>query len=388
VAESQAETQSTQVSWVVAPAPEEQPQTKLFQYVVECNGKMSQEAQHRIDKVNGIFEGIASFHSWSQKHLSEPNVEGLSTKKRGQWFNKLAGETQQHMIVLDTMRSLLVDADNKSEIAKEPPHEPNVSLTDTLPDIPKKPIKLAKEEEVDVLCHKLHGILHDIANPFNAFTFATAPDFPKDADTITIVKEAFQQMNTTIENGNNLVVDNYPKKEVSLLDLQKYLKSPSMGVYGIKSTVADIPKENVKVRWSSDWFAVLFDNIVQNDIRYADRSPITISFQVNKNPPRVDIVFDDQGKGYSPDIIQNGFAYGKSAGLGQGIAMAFHADILEKHYGGKLIPTNRFDESGKIIGGRLIVRLPMTSAPQVRSRAPAANSPLGRLNYINNTSLG
>ncbi len=332
----------------------------------------SPEDQEIVDDINIILEGVSAFDIWSRSHQEEKPTDLPS------WLAGLYKESEDKNELLDAMRDLNhYKRDSKKDRASL--HARIKQTISTNP--PTTTIVKESSEEIHVLQKELDGILHDIGNPFGAilgfstFAIEDAPNFDYEKFT-PIIQNAFTRISHAIENGNNILNKTYPKEPLTAENLRYYLyKRGSPSDLTIKVPKAgEYPEIPGATQWSPAWLEQLTDNIIQNTQKAyraagemgkpIDKPTLAISFQ-SEDPHHIDILYDDNGTGFPQDIVEGGFKSGRTqweGGVqGTGTGMAFHADTLEKEYGGKLIPTNRIDANGTILGGRLIVRLPINT---------------------------
>ncbi len=339
----------------------------------------SQKDQETVDDINIILKGVSAFDSWSTSHQGDQPTDLPS------WLRDLYIESEGKCELLDAMRNL----SNYEEDSEKDRVSLRTKIEQTIPTNLPPATTIAKEspEEISVLQKNLGGILHDIGNPLsvtNQYSLIATEahtnnetDFNYQEATSSILR-SFARMSQAIENGNNILNKKYSKEPLMATDLyaelQKYFYSTRPALNITIQKPSDIP--DVTTQWSPAWLGQLTDNIIQNTQKAyraagemgkpIDKPTLAISFQ-SEDPHHIDILYDDNGTGFPPDIVEGGFKSGRTqweGGVkGTGTGMAFHADTLEKQYGGKLIPTNRIDANGTILGGRLIVRLPITTLP-------------------------
>ncbi len=360
-----------------APPQEKSPLSLTQRYAFALAGA-SPETQARIDDINVILEGVSAFHSWSTLH------EGDQPTDLSHWFNKLSQESQNKHELLIAMRGLSIYTEGSGQERESLRTTIQQALPTNLP--PATIISKENPVEIDALQKEIGIIIHDVGNPLAALVgYSSLAIQANDAEPNFRYKDlqpnlqyALTKIRQTIETENNMLINAYPKESLTLPDLIYELKKHfTFTPTNLEITLPkDAPDISGSVQWSTAWLKTLADNVIQNTekayravektkkkSKRVGRTPLTIKFAQNEDADSIDILFDDAGTGFPADIVEHGFQTGKThwkGGVsGTGTGMAFHAAILEEKYGAKLIPTNRVNAKGAILGGRLIVRLPL-----------------------------
>lgn len=126
---------------------------------------------------------------------------------------------------------------------------------------------------------------------------------------------------------------------------------------GRASTIRDMML--TEVVWSERRYHDLLENTTLN-ARKAGANSVKVSFAARDD--MLEITVDDDGHGLPETIEIEGFqvdvsSWQDSTVSGAGVAMAGHRQQIEQ-YGGELHAFNRRDDQGKILGARILIRIP------------------------------
>jgi len=100
----------------------------------------------------------------------------------------------------------------------------------------------------------------------------------------------------------------------------------------------------------------LFINLIKNSIEASnsEKTRINIVTKFLKTKKIVKVIFEDDGEGFNPDIIENIFEpYSSTKITGTGLGLAIVQSIIEQHNG------NIYAENRKPNGARIIIEIPI-----------------------------
>ncbi len=190
------------------------------------------------------------------------------------------------------------------------------------------------------------------------------------------VSETAYQVATGFENMMLGVVEYSDITAQDLKTKMSYFIRNFLTSYGIKleEVKEDDPKESsdVAVRVDNGILFRLALNVAQNSIKAAkvkgegevDPDYLVRTRSESSEDGSVKIIIEDNGPGYPTEIIRRGFESGQSSWsekslTGEGVGLAALASSVSETMGGRLYPENIKDESGKVVGSRLILQLPV-----------------------------
>lgn len=275
----------------------------------------------------------------------------------------------------------------------------------TLP--PDKAIEAASvvAEEFDVLNHEIGHSITTLAYTIETIrqtnTSESGTETAPEPVSTTEIELLFNDgLNSLTEEAQTLIrasldPENTSTTEVTLdnlyVDVKKTLGSALIGTnVKINETVSPSGENATRIIWSKVMWRLLAKNIAQNTLRASKDAnnpnpTLTLSFLEGTLPEilgedlngkdfltpfiskldtkYVVIFYDDNNAGIPEDIVQQGFKKGKTnwkTHQGTGIGMAFHSEYLKK-LRAALIPVNRKDPEGNIIGARIAIALPIVA---------------------------
>lgn len=181
---------------------------------------------------------------------------------------------------------------------------------------------------------------------------------------------SFSQIVTTLERMREELLDEYPKEPMLIhrtLSTMEVILRDMLHAHPIHIHVpyGSLKENPLDISWSRPWIETLAANIAQNAQR-AGATEVSVATVITKDKNGqqvVDFFFDNNGEDPPDEIVAHGFQQGKTKwdhAVGTGTGMAYHAQILRKHYSGDLSLQYRTDEQGnKIPGARVHLRLPL-----------------------------
>lgn len=102
----------------------------------------------------------------------------------------------------------------------------------------------------------------------------------------------------------------------------------------------------------------------ESDKPFEQQIHVLVDHDPKTQQPFLCLYFDDNGPGFAQAIIERGkFVHGDKTGYADkrinsnGEGMASQTDLFQE-YGAEIIPANIVDDQGKILGGRVIVKIP------------------------------
>lgn len=242
----------------------------------------------------------------------------------------------------------------------------------------------------DAFANGLKDVIHDVANEINPVKGISELILMKKPynNPLQTIAEQFPEIKRTIEQQLDSIKKGarFEKEEIQTDELQKKFEYAFMkyflsafgkiGQLQQEIKLQDIPK-GYSVKWSNFWMDALISNIAQNSIRAfqakkergldnGQEKKFTVSAKIKDG--FLEIAFEDNAIGYSMEKDNNGSLYTIDTGYGTdkvtstGTAMKRHAAILEKYYNGKIIPSNRKNETGDVLGAITTVRIPLVPA--------------------------
>jgi two-component system sensor histidine kinase ChvG len=131
----------------------------------------------------------------------------------------------------------------------------------------------------------------------------------------------------------------------------------------------DVGNRDLTVPGLEDRLGQVFRNVIANAASFSPPGgTIRIAARRRKDPARgeiVEITFDDEGPGIPEDKLEAIFERfyserpkGEKFGTHSGLGLSISRQIINAH-GGTISAENRRDATGKVVGARFIVRLPV-----------------------------
>jgi signal transduction histidine kinase len=112
-------------------------------------------------------------------------------------------------------------------------------------------------------------------------------------------------------------------------------------------TALDCPDETVALKMNSGHLDLIFNNLVENAIKFGDKDPVRVNVAVRKNAQRVEVSVSDNGRGIPPEETDKVFEKfyqiekyftGSVEGAGLGLAIVRR---LVSAYGGSVRLSSR-----------------------------------------------
>ncbi len=245
------------------------------------------------------------------------------------------------------------------------------------PDIQE--LQLESREEIANIIYELPNVIHDVVNHITAIELSMdilkSPNLSKEErDSMSdLIRNELTIIPTVVESGYNQLKEVYPQTQIPLPQALNILLR-SLKSYQNKLKL-DYDKsefeEDVSLTISADWLDRIATNVALNSNKAYEAKNIPDSLKIlyisseETLDGEIEIVFDDKGIGFPPEIIESGFKKDVSSwntnnnsSNGQGEGMAGLDRQLQKGYGIKVIRENRINKDGTIAGARLRVRFP------------------------------
>ena len=347
-------------------SPEIEAKSAFPLFTIETPERASPENVKKIKALNNAFATLHVLGLWQKNIEQLETFDSLALSQQSLRMNDLWRESRDFYRQSENLGKQIEEIGERIVGAKK-----GELFTQ------RKSLKVENPESLALLAAKLPQIYHDVGNSFNyiiGFISLEDPELLTEH-----LPKASSNLRSTLEAKSKLIEDEYPKETLPAIKLRGEVEFTSflLEVNGIKPEFEEtLPP--VEVVWSKAWFITLLENVFQNTKKvYKDKEQalntelgpeekiLKVNFQTTQESGRdyLDVVFEDRGLGYTPEILEKGFQKGYSSwqtkGVeGTGIGMEAQSQAL-KVYGGKLIPENVTDQEGKTIGARLTVRLPV-----------------------------
>jgi len=241
----------------------------------------------------------------------------------------------------------------------------------------------APVSELTAKAHEMSFMLHSINTPALgiAMTVATINKAHKNEDKSDLVEGSINQLKSlmpeverdTTDLFNRLEVL-YPEEQLDLDTVKDIIfeRTLNTNVHSLLQISRHYNSDAFEVTFSHGWLRQVVGNVVQNTIRqyrqlYGENlrrndPRLRLDITVNDDEENVFIIFDDWANGFSQKIIENGFEIGISTHGGTGRGISLDAENI-KHYGAKIIPSNKIAENGDVEGARLVLSIPKQQRP-------------------------
>lgn len=222
-------------------------------------------------------------------------------------------------------------------------------------------------------------VAHEIKNPLTSLrsaveTFARTQDETQRTKLLGIIRDDVNRINrliTDISDASRLDAE-LSRAATGVVDVRGIVEMVAevhRATAGpdAPALVVDAPADRqLHVPGIEDRLGQVLRNLVSNAVSFSPPRG-TIRLVVVPLPGMVEIRVEDEGPGIAPENVERVFerfytsrpageAFGKHSGLGLSISK----QIVEAH-GGSIQASNRTDETGRVLGARMTVRLPATA---------------------------
>ena len=193
----------------------------------------------------------------------------------------------------------------------------------------------------------LRDVSHELRSPLTRMNVAI--DLISDEQMKKIMKEDIQKMEDMIHN----LLESYQLKhsemilKKSSIDVVEMLKRINQGYQKQKiKFLLNVP-ENLFLQIDTLQVERVFQNLIENSLKYAANQNLEVSININDLPEHVEIIFSDNGIGIEANHLENIFEpfYRVSSartpdGNGFGLGLSIVKSIVEAH-GGRIAVTSQ-----------------------------------------------
>ncbi len=219
-------------------------------------------------------------------------------------------------------------------------------------------------------------VAHEIKNPLTSLrsaveTFARTQDEAQRVLLLGIIRDDVNRINrliTDISDASRLDAE-LSRAALAAVDIRRIVETvaevhqATAGPDAPRLDVEAPPDVPLRVLGIEDRLGQVLRNLVSNAVSFSPPGG-AIRLVVAPLPGMVEIRVEDEGPGIPPENVERVFerfytsrptgeAFGKHSGLGLSISK----QVVEAH-GGSIQAANRTDETGRVLGARMTVRLP------------------------------
>ena len=202
---------------------------------------------------------------------------------------------------------------------------------------------MAKNEKMAAIGRLAANIAHEIHNPMFAIANTIQvikkelPPGKNVAEAVTLAEHEIRRVRNIIREL--LDYSRLPKNDFSLVDIVETMqKSIQVLLWSQHVDGKDIsfppPSNPVRIFCNPDGLQQVFMNLIQNAAD-ASKAGDTIQIEIRDQGPHVDILFTDQGKGFSDSSLQHVFEpfNTEKKNKGSGLGLYVSNQIVQQHQG-------------------------------------------------------
>lgn len=208
----------------------------------------------------------------------------------------------------------------------------------------------------------LADVSHELRSPMARMRVALEM-MPKNKYSADIKRDILQMeaLTTALLEREKLIAGN-PVQKIESVDINDVLTEICERFKNVKPGIdLNIPENSIKLSANRELLSMLFQNLVDNSIKFSkpDSDPISISSQINEK--QIEITIDDDGIGISKENTVRVFKpfikldAARGHGVGYGLGLNLCQRIVQAHGGSIAIDP----KTGN--GLRIIVKLPLKS---------------------------